>query len=124
MPIPSRYLADAVVLAPRGRVDFENCESFGADLAPHVAHCTRDGGSVVLDLSGVDYVSSAGLRCFMLAAKQARTQHGRIAVAALQPVVAEIFQISRFNLVFEIYPTVREALAAVSPEAAAALDQA
>jgi anti-sigma B factor antagonist len=69
-------------------------------------------------------VSSAGLRCFMLAAKQAKTQHGRIAVAALQPVVAEIFQISRFNLVFEIYPTLREALEAVSPEAAAALDQA
>lgn len=124
MALPSRYLADAVVLAPRGRVDFENCEAFSADLAPHIAHCTRDGGSLILDLSGVDYVSSAGLRCFMLAAKQARMQHGRIAVAALQPVVAEIFQISRFNLVFEIHPTLREALAAVSPAAVAALDRA
>ena len=39
----------------------------------------------------------------------------------MQPVVAEIFQISRFNLVLEVFPTLREALASVSPQAAAGL---
>ena len=73
----------------------------------------------MLDLSGLEYVSSAGLRCFMLASRQAKAQHGRIVVAALQPMVAEIFEISHFNLVFQVFPTVREALAAASTEAAA-----
>ena len=47
----------------------------------------------------------------MLASRQAKAQHGRIVVAALQPMVAEIFEISHFNLVFQVFPTVREALA-------------
>jgi len=38
-------------------------------------------------------------------------------------VVAEIFQIARFNLVFEAYPKVRDALASLSPAAAAAFDR-
>ena len=51
----------------------------------------------------------------MLAGKQARTQGGRIMIAAMRPLVAEIFQISRFTMLFEIYPGVREALTAASP---------
>jgi anti-anti-sigma factor len=78
------------------------------------------GRAIVLDLSGMEYVSSAGLRCFMLAAREARARKGRILVAAMQPVVAEIFQISRFDRVFEVFPTLRDALASVSPGAAAA----
>jgi hypothetical protein len=38
-------------------------------------------------------------------------------------MVAEIFAISHFNLVFQTYPTVREAVAAASEEAAAAFDK-
>ena len=78
----------------------------------------------MLDLAGVDYVSSAGLRCFMLAEKQAKSQGGTIVVAAMQPVVNEIFEISRFTLVFKTFPTVRDALAKVSPAALKAFDAA
>jgi hypothetical protein len=41
----------------------------------------------------------------------------------MQPVVSEIFQISRFSLVVEVFATMREALASVSPQAAAAFDR-
>ena len=44
-------------------------------------------------------------------------------LASLRPVVAEIFQISRFDMVFEIFPSVREALATLSPTASTAYDQ-
>ena len=81
------------------------------------------GRSIVLDLSALEYVSSAGLRCFVLVAKQARAQGRKLVIAAMRPLVAEIFEISRFNLLFEIHPGVREDLAAVSPQAAAAFDQ-
>jgi len=69
-------------------------------------------------------VSSAGLRCFLLASRQAKTQRGRIYVAQMQPLVAEIFAIGHFNLIFQTFPTIREALAAASHEAAAAYDGA
>jgi len=123
MPLAHRLYETALVLAPTGRLDHDNCEAFREELAPHLERSAKDGASLVLDLSGLEYVSSAGLRCFMLAAKQAKAQNSRIVIAAMQPVVAEIFQIARFNLVFDAFPRVRDALAALSPAAAAAFDR-
>ena len=97
MPLGHRLYDTALVLAPTGRLDHDNCEAFREDLAPHLERSARDRLSLVLDLSGLEYVSSAGLRCFMLAAKQAKAQNSRIVIAAMQPVVAEIFQIARLS---------------------------
>jgi len=118
MNVTSRRFANAVVLSVSGRLDQDTCDAFRGDLSRHVEASARDGAVIVLDLSGLDYVSSAGLRCFMLASRQAKALSGRICVAALQPMVAEIFEISHFNLVFQVFPTVREALGAVSADAA------
>jgi anti-sigma B factor antagonist len=123
MPLAHRNYGSARVLAPQGRLDHANCEAFQADLAQHSEACKRDAAVLVLDLSGVEYVSSAGLRCLMIAARDAKARTGRIMVAAMQPVVAEIFQISRFNLVLEAFPTLGEALASVSPQAAQAFER-
>jgi len=123
MKLDSRTYADTLVVAPAGRLDHDNCEAFRAGLQPLLDRALAARQRIVVDLSGLDYVSSAGLRCFMLAAKQAGTQGGKIVLAALRPVVAEIFQISRFDMVFELHPSVREALAAVSQDAAAAFDR-
>jgi anti-anti-sigma factor len=124
MNVTSRRFANAVVVLAAGRLDQDTCEAFRGDLLKYVEEAAHDGGAIVLDLSALEYVSSAGLRCFMLASRQAKAQHGRIFVAALQPMVAEIFQISHFNLVFQVFPSVREAVSAVSAEAAAAFDKA
>jgi anti-anti-sigma factor len=123
MKLSHRPYADTLVLAPSGRLDHDSCDGFRAALQPHLDAQGRDGRGIVFDLEGLEYVSSAGLRSFMLAANQAKAHGGKIVVAAMRPVVAEIFQISRFNLVFEIYPTVRAALEALSPQAAAVFDR-
>ena len=123
MALTARSFANALVLGVVGRLDQDNCEGFRTELMGYVEMNAHDGGSIVLDLSGLEYVSSAGLRCFMLAARQAKVQHGRIVVAALQSMVSEIFEISHFNLVFQVFPTVREALGAVSAQAAAAFEK-
>ena len=120
MNVSSRRYANALVVQVSGRLDQDTCEAFRAELMKLVAAAARDGGSIVLDLAGLEYVSSAGLRCFMLASREAKAHQARISVAALQPMVAEIFQISHFNLVFRVFPAVRDALAAESAEAAAA----
>jgi len=117
MTVSPRRYANAVVLSVAGRLDQDTCDEFRGELMKHVEQTARDGGAIILDLDGLEYVSSAGLRCFMLASRQAKTQHGRIVVAALQPMVMEIFEISHFNLVFQGFPTVRDALGATSAEA-------
>jgi anti-anti-sigma factor len=123
MNVSSRRFANAAVLRVEGRLDQDTCVAFTTDLMKSVDTAAAEGGAVVLDLSGLEYISSAGLRCFMLASRQAKTQRAKIAVAALQPMVSEIFQISHFNLVFQVFPTVREALGAVSEDAAAMFDK-
>ena len=122
MTLSTQAYAGTVVLAPAGRLDHESCDAFRADLQPHLDRALAGRQGIVFDLSALEYISSGGLRCFMLASNEARAKGGRIIVASPRPVVAEIFQISRFNLIFDVHPTLRDALAAVSPDAAAAFD--
>ena len=68
-------------------------------------------GGVVADLSGVRYVSSAGLRVLLKAAKQARTNGVAFSVCGLQPAVQEVFEISGFDKIIPSHPTRAEALA-------------
>ena len=124
MNVSSRHFANAIAVHVAGRLDQDTCEAFRGQLMGFVDAAGRNGGAIVLDLSALEYVSSAGLRCFMLASRQAKAHHGRIFVAALQPMVSEIFEISHFNLVFQVFPTLGDAMAAVSPEAAQAFEKA
>jgi anti-anti-sigma factor len=68
---------------------------------------------VIVDLGAMSYVSSAGLRCFILLAKHARAKQKSLALVALQDEVAEIFEISGLLELFEVYGTVDDAVAAV-----------
>ena len=110
MELGSARHGDAVVLSPRGRIDHASAEAFKTALGPHLAQ-SGPGRPLVLDLGGVDYMASVGLRVLVLASRQARAQGGTIAVAALQPLVREIFEISKFTLVFPCFATVADALA-------------
>lgn len=124
MQFSSRQLADVAVAAPAGRIDHTAAGQFEQALAPLLAQAAAGKSAVILDFAGVDYISSVGLRVLLMAAKQMRGQGAPIAVAALQPVVAEIFAISRFDSVLDVFPSVREALARLSAPALAAFDAA
>jgi len=124
MDLVAKRFADTVVLFPVGRIDHATADPLRDAIAPHVGPSAAGRDRVVIDLSGVEYISSVGLRVLMVASKEAKT-HGRtLAVCGLQPVVREIFEISRFNLVLKVFATLREALSAVSPAALAAYEAA
>jgi anti-sigma B factor antagonist len=120
MNVAARRFANTLVLHASGRLDQDTCEAFRTDLTGHVDAAVRDRAALILDLSDLEYVSSAGLRCLLIASRQMKAAKGRISVAQMQPMVAEIFEISHFDMLFDVYPTVPEALAAVSADAAAA----
>ena len=121
MDIAERRVADVVVVTPTGPIDHPRAPELERALGPIVSG-TTDTAAVVLDFAGVGYVSSMGLRVLMVTARELRARKARIAVAALQPIVVEIFDIARFGHVLEVFPTVREALATMSPAALAAWD--
>jgi anti-sigma B factor antagonist len=115
-----RY-ADVLVVTVDGRIDYVNAEEFKTSLMPHLNHGTTGGNQVVLDLSRLEYISSAGLRVLMIAAREAKAKQGRLIAVALQPVVREIFEISKFTLVFQLFDSVQDALQQISPAALAAM---
>ena len=111
--------ANVVIVHVDGRVDHSTAPAFGSAVLPHVDGCAGENKKLLVDLSKVNYMSSAGLRVLMIAAKGCRKQDGSVVVAGLQPSVREIFQIGRFDMVLDSYPTVRDALAVISQAAAA-----
>jgi anti-anti-sigma factor len=122
MEFSSRSFADVVVATPVGRIDHAAAAELERALEPLIDHSAAGSHGLVLDFAGVEYISSVGLRVLMVAAKQLRARNARVAVAALQPVVAEIFAISRFGAVVDVHPTVRDALGSLSAAALATFD--
>lgn len=116
MELTERRTDNAIVLAATGRIDMATADQFRDRLIPLVTSAGESKSAVVLDFSEVDYISSAGLRVLMLAAKQAKASGAGIAVASLQPLVKEIFQISRFDKVLPCHSAVSEAIAALKPQ--------
>ena len=118
MDVKTRQLGNVALVVPAGRIDQSTAADLEAAVSPLWGHA--DVATLLLDFTGVEYISSVGLRVLMIASRQMRARRGRILIAGLQPIVAEIFAISRFDKVLEVFPTVRDALAAVSTEALAA----
>ena len=116
MDATTRQLGNVLVVALQGRIDQATAEQLRLALESHLSCCIA-GAPLILDFSGISYISSVGLRVLMLAARQVTAQQGQMAIAGLQPVVREIFQISRFDMVFKIYDSVAAAAAALTTPA-------
>jgi len=67
---------------------------------------------LVVDLSRVTYIDSAGLAAFIEGMQKVEVYGGKFALAGLQETVRSIFEISRLDQVFRIFPDVDAALAA------------
>ena len=119
MEITNRAHGNAIVVALTGRVDHATAADFERAVVPLLEAAGGPRAGLVFDLERVTYISSVGLRVLMIASKALRARGARIAVAAMQPVVAEILEICRFGAVVEVFTTVDAALDAMSPAAAA-----
>src|SRR6266566_9138535 len=67
---------------------------------------------LVVDLSGVTYIDSAGLAALIEGMQKVEAYGGKFALAGLQETVRSIFEISRLDQIFRIFPDVDAALAA------------
>ncbi|MDI4665232.1 STAS domain-containing protein [Xanthobacter autotrophicus] len=99
MHIEREQVGSDVVLKVAGRLDTPNAKPFEASLMEVVS--TTDGGLLV-NLAGVDYVSSSGLRALLVAGKAMRSAKRKLTLSSLQPQIREVFDISGFSTLFEI----------------------
>lgn len=98
------------VLALSGRMDAVTAPEF-----EDAAKALLDKGAtrIVVDMAGLEYVSSAGLRGILGLVKAVRAKAGGLAFCSLQPMAAEVFRISGFTAMLTIRDSREEALAAL-----------
>jgi anti-anti-sigma factor len=107
-PYPVHEAIDGVwVLALSGRLDSTTSRQLETALNAQIA---SNRVRLILDFSKVTYISSSGLRTILSAWKQSGKQGGKVALAALSTRVYEIFEISGFHSLFDMAPSVEEAL--------------
>jgi anti-anti-sigma factor len=66
---------------------------------------------LLLDLSGVEFVSSAGLRVLLVVAKRMKAANGKLRLSGMNATVREVFEISGFTRLFDVHPDRAAALA-------------
>lgn len=98
--------AGVSVVSISGRLDTQSAAQVEAGLLQALATA-----KVVLDMQEVHFVSSAGLRVLLKAAKTAKSTSKGFAVCGLQPGVREVFEVSGFDRIIASHATRAEALA-------------
>jgi anti-anti-sigma factor len=98
-------LGKYIVLRPVGRLDNGSSVEFQARLVEVLTSAAAD---IILDFAEVEYISSAGLRA-LITATRVKAPERRIAVAALNSLVQEVFAISGLHEVIPLYESVEEA---------------
>jgi len=97
----------SVVVAVKGRLDAVSSPEFDRVLAGFLEEGDKN---FVLDFGALDYISSAGLRSVLLAAKMLKAKGKRLSLAALKDVVKEVFDIAGFSAIIAAYPSTQAAL--------------
>lgn len=96
------------VLVPRGYLDATSGLGLEDAVQEQISAGVRH---LVLDLSEVDYISSAGWGLFASAAGRLRDLGGDFSLVGMQPEVATIYRLLEFHTIIEAYPDLDEALA-------------
>ncbi len=109
MQIKEETRGDVLVVVASGRLDSGSSGVLEAVLPPRV----QANEKVVLDLSDVPYVSSAGLRVMLIGAKAARAKGHKLVLSGLAPSVREVFDISGFSSIFAIEADADSAVASL-----------
>jgi len=88
-----------LVVSVRGRADAEAAD----ELESGLTNALELSGRVAVDLSALDYISSAGLRAVLQAARAARTREVEFAVCGLSAPVRKVFDMSVMRHVLDIH---------------------
>ncbi|MGI9044344.1 MAG: STAS domain-containing protein [Gemmatimonadaceae bacterium] len=109
MEISTRTSNDIHIVAIAGSLD----STTSPEAQKAIDAVLAGGRKVVLDFSALDYISSAGLRVLLGAAKQLRASGGTLRIFGLNQSVREVFEISGFSAILAVYPSEAEALGAM-----------
>ncbi|MCB2216557.1 STAS domain-containing protein [Desulfofustis glycolicus] len=93
---------DLLIISPQGRLDAVTAPLFDRQVEERLpAQATR----VLVNCSGLDYISSAGLRSVLALAKKLQNRGGRVVLSDLHGPVREVFEMAGLYSMLKIYDT-------------------
>ena len=97
-----------VVVSVDGRLDAATSASFedAVEALPRLAPPRR----ILFDLASMEFISSAGLRSFLILGKACRASGASLAFCSLNAMVADVFKISGFSSMFKVFADRQKAL--------------
>jgi len=107
MNITTEKVKDFSVLKIDGRIDTSNFSVFEEEIDQLFNNGVKN---IIFNCSGLNYISSSGLRVFLVAQKKTILLKGRLHLCNMQPAIKEIFAISGFSNIFGIFDSLEEAL--------------
>lgn len=87
------------IYAPTGRIDASNAAACEQEL---LTMMENQGPSVIIDLSALSYISSAGLRVLLVGAKSARGKSGKAVICNAPATITEVLKMSGFDKVIPL----------------------
>jgi anti-anti-sigma factor len=103
MKVLLETLGTTTLVIPQGRLDFASAERFQEQLEQALAGAGTAPTALIIDCVNLDYVSSAGLRVFLRAARAAERAGVSFAVCALTPAVRDVFDLSGFSRIIAVH---------------------
>jgi len=107
MEIQTAKEKNTVVVSVKGKIDAVTTPEFEKALSNLIA---QGENFLLLNFSGLEYISSTGLRSILAAAKQLKAKEGKILFSGLRGPVKDVFNISGFGTIFKIFETQEDAL--------------
>ncbi len=110
MEINVRTTSNLTVITVTGELDGKTAPAAQEQIVP----LCKDGGKLLLDMSGVTYMSSAGLRLMLLLYRQATSAKAILALAGLAEELRDTMSATGFLEYFQVFDTVEAGHAALS----------
>ncbi|HOV90896.1 MAG TPA: STAS domain-containing protein [Syntrophorhabdaceae bacterium] len=107
MELNSKTEGGLTIVALKGRVDAVTAPEFEKKMIEAIEKGDR---KILLNMAGLEYISSAGLRSILTIAKRLKAENGEIFFAELKGAVEEVFKISGFNSIFKVFESEKTAL--------------
>lgn len=108
MDFTSTKVDQAVTIKATGRMDAMTAPEFEAECMRWIE---KGDTHLIVDFSGLEYISSAGLRVILGVGKKLKAQGGSLSFGGMSGMVKEVFDISGFASIFSVHDSMEAALA-------------
>ena len=108
-----RHEGDVTVVAVRGSVDALTAAELSGVLSKQVA---EGHVNLVADLTALEFMSSAGLRTLLGAAKETRSNGGDLRIASTNPWIDKVLKMSGFHNIAKVFTTCADAISSFAPK--------